>query len=201
MLPKFNRCFATPVRDPIGSKNVGLNCVWFWVRSAPAARWREVEVDAAARARGWRIGELEWTRNPATSQSKYQRRIIRISLIIFVGGVEWILSLLPCSGWYVSHSSAPPAWPGNRGGTRLENRKKNIFSPVLFFPSCVWCWRAYMEKYTYHHYHPKLTSELFSERENTSVHFYSRNRGARITKSSHFRSHPTINMDFCIYSI
>ena len=147
------------------------------------------------------VGELEWTRNPATSQSKYQRRIIRISLIIFVGGVEWILSLLPCSGWYVSHSSAPPAWPGNRGGTRLENRKKNIFSPVLFFPSCVWCWRAYMEKYTYHHYHPKLTSELFSERENTSVHFYSRNRGARITKSSHFRSHPTINMDFCIYSI
>ena len=150
------------------------------------------------------VGELEWTRNPATSQSKYQRRIIRISLIIFVGGVEWILSLLPCSGWYVSHSSAPPAWPGNRGGTRLENRKNNIFSPVLFFPTsdkCVWCWRAYMEKYTYHHYHPKLTSELFSERENTSVHFYSRNRGARITKSSHFRSHPTINMDFCIYSI
>ena len=135
MLPKFNRCFATPVRDPIGSKNVGLNCVWFWVRSAPAARWREVEVDAAARARGWRVGELEWTRNPATSQSKYQRRIIRISLIIFVGGVEWILSLLPCSGWYVSHSSAPPAWPGNRGGTRLENRKKTFSVPFCFSPA------------------------------------------------------------------
>ena len=47
--------------------------------------------------------------------------------------------------------------------------------------------RSYMEKYTYHHYHPKLNSELFSERDNTSIHFYSRNKGARITKSSHFR--------------
>ena len=44
-----------------------------------------------------------------------------------------------------------------------------------------------MDKYTYHHYHPKLTNELFSERDNNSIHFYSRNRGARITKSSHFR--------------
>jgi len=46
---------------------------------------------------------------------------------------------------------------------------------------------SYMDKYTYHHYHPKLTNELFSERDNNSIHFYSRNRGARITKSSHFR--------------
>merc|ERR1712241_277915 len=69
-----------------------------------------------------------------------------------------------------------------------------ICLPFLGTTSMAWkSWRhtarkpAYMEKYTYHHYHPKLTSELFSERENTSVHFYSRNRGARITKSSHFR--------------
>ena len=47
--------------------------------------------------------------------------------------------------------------------------------------------RSYMAKYTYHHYHPKLTEELVSERHNTSIHFYSRQRGARIIKSSHFR--------------
>eukprot|EP00092_Neocalanus_flemingeri_P000583 GFUD01000618.1.p1 GENE.GFUD01000618.1~~GFUD01000618.1.p1 ORF type:complete len:178 (+),score=49.51 GFUD01000618.1:51-584(+) len=46
---------------------------------------------------------------------------------------------------------------------------------------------SYMAKYTYHHYHPKLTEELVSERHNTSIHFYSRQRGARIVKSSHFR--------------
>ena len=44
-----------------------------------------------------------------------------------------------------------------------------------------------MAKYTYHHYHPKLTEELVSERHNTSIHFYSRQHGARIVKSSHFR--------------
>ena len=44
-----------------------------------------------------------------------------------------------------------------------------------------------MAKYTYHHYHPKITEELVSERHNTSIHFYSRQRGARIVKSSHFR--------------
>ena len=31
-----------------------------------------------------------------------------------------------------------------------------------------------MDKYTYHHYHPKLTNELFSQRDNTSIQFYSR---------------------------
>ena len=50
----------------------------------------------------------------------------------------------------------------------------------------IYC-RSYMAKYTYHHYHPKLTEELVSERHNTSIHFYSRQRGARIVKSSHFR--------------
>ena len=47
--------------------------------------------------------------------------------------------------------------------------------------------RSYMDKYTFHHYHPKITDELFSERDNSSIHYYSRNRGARIIKSSHFR--------------
>jgi len=78
---------------------------------------------------------------------------------------------------------------------------KTILILVIFitfiqstFAGATWrSWRhtarkpSYMDKYTYHHYHPKLTNELFSERDNTSIQFYSRNRGARITKSSHFR--------------
>ena len=74
---------------------------------------------------------------------------------------------------------------------------KELFAFLLKVKIFVWtrfrllAWwylfRSYMDKYTYHHYHPKLTNELFSERDNNSIHFYSRNRGARITKSSHFR--------------
>merc|ERR1711997_326604 len=46
---------------------------------------------------------------------------------------------------------------------------------------------TYMDKYNYHHNHPKIAEELFSQRDNASIHFYSRSRGARIIKSSHFR--------------
>ena len=44
-----------------------------------------------------------------------------------------------------------------------------------------------MDKYNYHHNHPKIAEELFSQRDNASINFYTRNRGARIIKSSHFR--------------
>ena len=44
----------------------------------------------------------------------------------------------------------------------------------LIFTNGAFVSRSYMDKYTYHHYHPKLTNELFSERDNTSIQFYSR---------------------------
>merc|ERR1711953_1384151 len=38
---------------------------------------------------------------------------------------------------------------------------------------------SYMDKYNYHHNHPKIAEELFSQRDNASIHFYSRSRGGR----------------------
>ena len=71
----------------------------------------------------------------------------------------------------------------------LETHRTKTVMKVSLVNISINClnWSSYMEKYTYHHYHPKLTNELFSERDNSSIHFYSRNKGARITKSSHFR--------------
>jgi len=47
--------------------------------------------------------------------------------------------------------------------------------------------RTYMDKYTYHHFYPKLNEPLVSQRHNSSVQYYSKQRGATIIKSSHFR--------------